>query len=89
MALRLTHLNINYLKFLILDVYGCTIDLENVDLVIGKLNKKPNNITEVRNLLGLVGYFRGAIPNFSKIAKSLYDKLKNSDLTSRSNQPTS
>ena len=87
MALRLRHLNINYLKFLILDLYGYTIDPENVDPVIGKLKKKPNNITEVPNLLGLVGYFRGAIPNFSKIAKSPYDKLKNSDLTSRSNQP--
>ena len=53
---------------------------------MGKLKKKPNNITELRSLLGLVGYFRRAIPNFSQIAKALYDILKNSDLTSRSKQ---
>ena len=65
---------------------GYTIDPKNVDAVLGKL-KKPNNITELRSLLGLVGYFRRAIPNFSQIAKLLYDILKNSDLTSRSKQP--
>ena len=53
----------------------------------GKLKKKPNNITELHSLLGLVGYFRRAIPNFSQTAKPLYDILKNSDLTSRSKQP--
>ena len=36
---------------------GYTIDPKNVDAVLGKLNKKPNNITELRSLLGLVGYF--------------------------------
>ena len=65
---------------------GYTIDPKNVDAVLGKL-KKLNNITELRSLLGLVGYFRRAIPNFSQIAKPLYDILKNSDLTSRSKQP--
>ena len=66
---------------------GYTIDPKNVDAVLGKLKKKPNNITELRSLLGLVGYFRRTIPNFSQIAKPLYDILKNSDLTSRSKQP--
>ena len=64
-----------------------TIDPKNVDAVLGKLKKKPNNITQLSRLLGLVGYFRQAIPNFSQIAKPLYDILKNSDLTSRSKQP--
>ena len=48
-----------------------TIDPKNVDAV--KLKKKPNNITELRNLLGFVGYFWWAIPNFSQIVKPLYD----------------
>ena len=43
--------------------------------------------TELRSLLGLAGYFRRVIPNFSQIAKPLYDILKNSDLTRRSKQP--
>ena len=40
---------------------------------VGKLKKKPNNITELRSLLGLVGYFRRAIPNFSQTSKPLCD----------------
>ena len=60
--------------------------------MLGKLKKKPNNFTELCGLLGLVEYFRRAIPNFSQIAKPLFDMLKNSrskqpDLTSRSKQP--
>ena len=43
-------------------------------------------MTELRSLLGLVGYFRRAISNFSQITKPLCDILKNSDLTSRSKQ---
>ena len=46
---------------------GYTIDPKNVDAVLGKLKKKPNNITELHSLLGLVGYFQRAIPNFSQI----------------------
>ena len=49
-----------------------TIDPKNVDAVLEKLKKKPNNITQLRNLLGFVGYFWRAIPNFSQIVKSLY-----------------
>ena len=37
---------------------GYPIDPKNVDAVLGKLKKKPNNITELRSSLGLVGYFR-------------------------------
>ena len=58
---------ISYLGRVIL-ADGYTIDPKNVNAVLGKLKKKPNNITELRNLLGLVGYFRQAIPNFSQIA---------------------
>ena len=36
---------------------GYTIDPKNVHEVLGKLKKKPNDITELRNLLGFVGYF--------------------------------
>ena len=55
--------------------------------MLGKLKKQPNNITELRSLLGLVAYFGRAIPNFGQIAKPLYDLLKNTDLSSRSKQP--
>ena len=65
---------------------GYTMDPKNVDAALGKLKKKPNNITELCSLPSLVGYFPRAIPNFSQIAKPLYDLLNNSDLTSRSKQ---
>ena len=32
---------------------GYTIDPKDVDAVLGQLKKKPNNITELRSLLGL------------------------------------
>ena len=66
---------------------GYNIDPKNLDAVLGKLKKQPNNITELRCLVGIVGYFRRAILIFGQIAKPLYDILKNSDLISRSKQP--
>ena len=48
---------------------GYTMDPKNVDVALGKLKKKPNNITELRSLPSLVGYFPRAIPNFSQIVK--------------------
>ena len=50
--------------------------LQNIHAVLGKLKKKPNNITELCSLRNFVEYFRRAIPNFSQIAKPLYDILK-------------
>ena len=41
----------------VISANGYTIDPKNVDAVLGKLKKMPNNITELRSLLGLVGYF--------------------------------
>ena len=55
--------------------------------MLGELKKKPNNITGLRSLLGLVRCFRMAIPNLCQIAKPLYDILKN--LTIRSYQTIS
>ena len=66
---------------------GYAIDPKNVEAVLGKIKKKPSNITELRSLLGLLGYFRRSIPNFSQIAKSLYSLIKGTDQTSRSKQP--
>ena len=65
---------------------GCFINPKNVDVVWGKLKKKPNNIAELQSLLDIIGYFRRATSNCSQIAKQLHDMLKTSDLTSRSRQ---
>jgi hypothetical protein len=38
--------------------------------------KPPRTVHQVRRFLGLVGYYRRFIPNFSKIAKPITDLLK-------------
>ena len=37
---------------------GYTVDPKSVESVTSKIRKKPNNISELHSLLGLVGYFR-------------------------------
>ena len=37
--------------------------------------KKPSSITELRSILGLVGYFRRSIPNLSQTGSPLYQIL--------------
>ena len=44
---------------------GYTADPKNVSAVSSKINKKPETISKLRTLLGLVGYFRRYTPNFS------------------------
>ena len=55
---------------------GYTADPKNVSAVSSKINKKPETISELRTLLGLVGYFRRYTPNFSKTALPLYQLVK-------------
>ena len=40
-----------------------------------KLKKRPSSITELWNILGLVGFFRRSIPNFSLTPSPLYHIL--------------
>ena len=53
---------------------SCTADPKNILAVTSNINKKA--ISELRTLLGLVGYFRKYIPNFSKTASPLYQLQK-------------
>ena len=39
-------------------------------------DQKPNTVGELRKLLGLLGYYRQYIQNFSSIVKPLYELLK-------------
>ena len=59
---------------------GYTVDPKSAESVTSKIRKKPNNISELRSLPRLVGYFRKSIPNFSQLVKPLYLLLKDKDL---------
>ena len=39
--------------------------------------KQPQNISEIQSFLGLAGYYRRFIENFSKIVKPMTELLKN------------
>ena len=65
---------------------GYTVDPKSVESIISKVRKKPNNISELPSLLGLVGYFRRSIPSFSQLVKLLYLLLKDKGLKRGSKQ---
>jgi hypothetical protein len=60
---------------------GHVISLEGITVDPGKVRdvldwKPPTSITQVCSFLGLAGYYRRFIPNFSKISKSITEQLK-------------
>ena len=55
---------------------GHRIDPKNVDAVQSLKWKPPKSVGEVRKLLGLLGYYRRYVPDFARIAKPLFDLLK-------------
>ena len=55
---------------------GYQIDQANIKAVTDLLNEKPLTVGEVRQLLGLLAYYRRYIESFAKIPQPLYDLLK-------------
>ncbi|XP_019221791.1 uncharacterized protein LOC109204700 [Oreochromis niloticus] len=54
---------------------GHTMDPADIAPVQALKQRNPTTIGEVRKLLGFISYYRNYIPNFSRIAKPLYDLL--------------
>ena len=65
---------------------GYTVDPRSIEALTTKIRKRPTNISESRSLLGLIGYFRRSIPNFSQTVKPLYQLLKDKELKRGSKQ---
>jgi hypothetical protein len=60
---------------------GHVVSSEGISVDLGKVQevldwKAPMTVYQVQSFLGLAGYYRRFIPNFSKIAKPITDLLK-------------
>jgi hypothetical protein len=54
---------------------GVAVDPEKIEAVSEW--QQPKSVTDIRNFLGLAGYYQRFIENFSKIAKPMTELLKN------------
>jgi hypothetical protein len=53
----------------VINQQGIAVDPKNVAAVVEW--KRPSSVSEIRSFLGLAGYYRRFVPNFSSIAKPL------------------
>jgi hypothetical protein len=53
----------------VINQQGIAVDPKNVAVVVEW--KRPSSVSEIRSFLGLAGYYRCFVPNFSSIAKPL------------------
>ena len=56
---------------------GYKMDPKNTEAVTNLKELRPKTVGEVRKLVGLMSVYRRFVPNFSRVAKPLYDLLKN------------
>lgn len=67
---------------------GHTMDPADVAPVQALKQCKPTTIGELRKLLGFISYYRSYSPNFSRIAKPLYDLLSSDKPVNGKNRQT-
>jgi hypothetical protein len=58
----------------VISIEGIAVDPRKVQEVLEW--KSPKSVTQIRTFLGLAGYYRRCIPNFSKIAKPMTQLLE-------------
>lgn len=68
----------------IVSAHGHRPDPTHIEAVVALKNSQPTTVSEVRKLLGLLGYHRQYIPNFSKTAKCLFELLQGEKRTNDS-----
>ena len=54
---------------------GYTLDMDSINPVLNLQNTTPKTVGDIRKLIGLLGYYRRYIKDFSRIAKPIYDFL--------------
>ena len=54
---------------------GYKLDMDGIKPILNLQNSTPNTVGDVRKLVGLLGYYRRYIKDFSGIAKPIYDLL--------------
>ena len=65
---------------------GYKLDMDSIKPILNLQNSTPKTVGDVRKLVGLLGYYRRYIKDFSRIAKPTYDLLAiKSNSKSRSN----
>ena len=58
---------------------GFQVDPKTVQPVLELAKQKPQSVGDVRKYMGMLGYYRRYIKDFSKIAKPIYDLLTKDD----------
>ena len=54
---------------------GYRMDTDGIRAVTELKNKRPKTVGEVRQITGILSYYRRYIPNFARIAKPMYDLI--------------
>ena len=71
---KLFHKEVNFLGRIVSEK-GYKLDSETIKPILNLQNVTPKTVGDVRRLVGLLGYYRRYIENFSRIAKPIYDLL--------------
>lgn len=75
---KFCQLKIQYLGYII-DENGINTDPDKVSAIVDY--PRPRNVTETRRLMGMIGWYRKFIPNFSSISAPITDLLKKTTKT--------